>query len=297
MDRLPKSNSGQTLLLVLLSMAVVLTIVLSVLARSITDISVTTQEEDSFRAFSAAEAGIEQALVGGVLFNMVGGIEGAPSYDAEVSQYGLDQKEVVYPIPLISGDSSTFWFVSHDTNGNLSCSGPTNPCFHGNTLKVCWGRAGTSANSAITPAIELTLFYTSTPTDYSTTKIARAAIDPNVTRQISNSFASPDAGTCTIGSDVFQFQKTFTLTNLGLPLEVASRGNILQFATVKMLYNTDTAHKSGIVVPNNLPSQGKEIASSGSSGQANRAVNVFQSFGEIPSVFQGAVYSSGGLTK
>lgn len=58
-------QSGQALLLVLLSMAVVLTIVLSILSRSVTDIAVTSRDEEALRAFSAAEAGVEQALVAG----------------------------------------------------------------------------------------------------------------------------------------------------------------------------------------------------------------------------------------
>lgn len=296
MDKLPKSNSGQTLLLVLLSMAVVLTIVLSIMARGITDVSVTSQEENSFRAFSAAEAGVEKSLVStgyGILSAPLDE-SGLVKYTTTRGKYAANAQEVVYPIPLISGDTATFWFVSHDgVTGELSCTGASNPCFSGNSLKVCWGKFGTNANSTTTPAIELSLFYTTTPTDYSTTKIARAAVDPNVSRQTSNSFESPDSGTCTIGDEPpFQFQKRFTLTSLGL-----SAGVVLQFGTVKMLYNTDMTHKAGIVADNNLPSQGIEIASSGTSGEANRSVNVFQSFSEIPSIFQGAVYSSGGLTK
>ena len=57
MRNLPKIESGQALLLVLLGMAVVLTIVLSILSRSVTDIAVTSREEEALRAFSAAEAG------------------------------------------------------------------------------------------------------------------------------------------------------------------------------------------------------------------------------------------------
>ena len=60
-----KRQRGQTLLIVLLLLAVVLTIALSIASRSITDINVSIKEEEAARAFSAAEAGIEQALIGG----------------------------------------------------------------------------------------------------------------------------------------------------------------------------------------------------------------------------------------
>ncbi len=46
-------------MLVLLSMSVVLTLVLFILSRSITDIAVTTSQEEAVRAFSAAEAGVD----------------------------------------------------------------------------------------------------------------------------------------------------------------------------------------------------------------------------------------------
>ena len=58
MKILPRqTQSGQALLVILLSMAVILTLVLSVASSSITDVTVTTFEEDALRAFSAAEAG------------------------------------------------------------------------------------------------------------------------------------------------------------------------------------------------------------------------------------------------
>lgn len=55
-------NRGQMILVILLVMAVGLTIGLSVASRSITDVNFSTKIEDSSRAFSAAESGIEEAL-------------------------------------------------------------------------------------------------------------------------------------------------------------------------------------------------------------------------------------------
>lgn len=55
-------RSGQTALIVLLVMVVVLTIGLSLVSHSITEVSISKDDEESMRAFSAAEAGIERAL-------------------------------------------------------------------------------------------------------------------------------------------------------------------------------------------------------------------------------------------
>lgn len=55
-------KSGQTALIVLLIMVVILTVALSLISRSITDIKISQDEQEALRAFSAAEAGIEDML-------------------------------------------------------------------------------------------------------------------------------------------------------------------------------------------------------------------------------------------
>lgn len=56
------SKSGQVALIILLIMVVVLTIGLSLISHSVIDVSISKDEEEAIRAFSAAEAGIEEAL-------------------------------------------------------------------------------------------------------------------------------------------------------------------------------------------------------------------------------------------
>lgn len=55
-------KEGQIVLIILLIMVVLLTIVLSLVSHSIIDISLSKDEEEAMRAFSAAEAGIEEVL-------------------------------------------------------------------------------------------------------------------------------------------------------------------------------------------------------------------------------------------
>jgi len=62
MEKMKRNNSGQAVLVVLFIMVVVLTITLSLLSHSVTDVSISKDEEEAVRAFSAAEAGIEEAL-------------------------------------------------------------------------------------------------------------------------------------------------------------------------------------------------------------------------------------------
>lgn len=290
-------NSGQALVLVLLSLAVVLTLVLFVLARSVTDVAVSSRSEDAIRAFSAAEAGIEQALiVGAGSTNQIGNA----TFTSSVTEFASGQNSFVYPLTLSSGDTSTIWFVEHDSTGNPVCNAG-NPCFTGRNLKVCWGREGTSASSATTPAIELSIFYESTPGNPATAKIARAAFDPYSARPSPNNFSAPDLGTCTINGENFAFQKTIDLSTLGIAAGVYNVQNGLQMARLRMFYNTDTSQKVGFdvnIVGNTiLPSQGLQADSSGTAGESSRRLTVFQSWPEAPSVFDYAVYSSVGVSK
>jgi len=288
------------LVLVLLFLAVVLTLVLFILSRSITGIAVSSGSEEAIRAFSAAEAGIEKALVIGA-----GGTNvsiGSATYSSDVSDVAQGSNNFVYPLSLTSGGSATIWFVAHDSANNdaLICS-IGSPCFTGQTIKVCWGNPGTAASDATTPAIELSVFYETTPGDLATIKIARAAFDPFAARNPANNFSLPDAGTCAIGGEIYEFGREIDLSTLGIPAGSYNEQNGLQFARLRIFYNTDVAHKIGFDVnfPGNtvLPSQGSQIDSTGTAGQSNRRLSVFQGWPEPPPIFDFAIYSSTGITK
>lgn len=300
MNTLPNfKESGQALLIVVLALAVVLTIVLSVLARSVTDIKVSTSSEEALRAFSAAEAGIETALNTLIVGQSTGDFEGA-SFNASVTEVGEGALSFTNPSFLFSGETSLFWFVAHDASGNLICD-LSNNCFTGDQIKICWGKEGTSASSAETPALEISLIYAESPGDYSSLRVAREALDPNASRRSLNNFSQPDSGSCTIGSETFAFQKTLDLATLGVPSASYSNSDGLQFGVVRMLYNEITSHTTGISVdfPGNgiLPSQGVAVESSGTSGESNRKINVFQGYGEPPLPFGAVVFSPTGITK
>lgn len=281
-------ESGQAIVLVLLSLSVVLTIVMFVLSRSVTDIAVSTEQGDSIRAFSAAEAGVENALITGA--GSSGSVQiGDASYKVDVVNFSEGSYSFNYPVPMLSGDTMTNWFVAHDADGNIVC-GAGLPCFTGNTLKVCWGNSGTPANGSSTPAVEISVYYEATPGVLSTIRVARATVDPNVTRSGSNYFGLADAGGCQINGVNYAFQKTITMSGLGIPAESYNTQNGLIFAKIRMLYNTNTGHIIGTNVdfPGNstLPSQGLNIVSTGTAGtegsSSNRKVSVFRGWPEFP---------------
>ena len=260
-----KQNSGQALLLILLVMAAIITVVASIVSRSVTDVSISSREEESQRAFSAAEAGVEKALLNPVPILSQNLDQSGTSFNASVSDFAKLSTSFVYPSELSNGDVAPVWFVSHDVNNNdsLSCSGGL-PCFTGTGINVCWGKQGTNSSQADTPAVELSAFYTRTPGDYSTAAVVRATVDPNPGRRVSNAFSPPDGGTCSISGQTFQFQKTFTFAGLGIPASVFNTANGLQFARLKLHYNSITQPVGFQVVGGQLPAQGRQIDSLGS---------------------------------
>lgn len=293
------AQKGQALLIILLVMAVVLTIALSVVSRSVTDITISQKEEEASRAFSAAEAGVEQALLLGE--GRVGEIAQVGTFDAKITGLAEGGKTFAIPILLNSGETVPVWFVAHEEDGSLVCNGQ-NPCFTGNRIRICWGEDGTSPATATTPALELSVLYTATPGDFETSRIARGAYDPNTTRRSSNSFSNQD-GSCTVEGKSYAFSKTINLnTDLGIPSGATSRENGLQQARLRLLYNTDRAHPVAVSVdfPGNglLPGQGTKVESTGEAGEATRKIEVYQLFSDLPPIFDFGVFSgSGGLTK
>lgn len=297
MNKLPTS-AGQALLIVVLSLAVVLTIVLSILARSVTDIKISTGGEEALRAFSAAEAGIERALVAGGSIGTT--LLGDATFTASVTTVGEGANTFSNPAPLFSGETSLFWFVAHNSDGELVCD-LANNCFTGSQVKICWGKEGTSDSSSETPAIEASVVYASSPGDYSSLQVARDAIDPNSSRRSSNNFSAPDSGGCSLGEENFAFQKTLDFDSLGISSFSYEEPAGLQFLQVRMLYNESQSQGVGISVDFSgngvLPAQGMTAESLGSAGESNRKINVFQGFGEIPLPFGTVVFSPTGITK
>ncbi len=271
--RKSRNQSGQAVLIVLLSLSVVLIIVLYIMSRSVTDISLTTKEEDSMRAFSAAEAGIERALVIGSGVDSGVTSIGDAKFTVKTSDFGKGLASVVYPYGLKSGEVATFWLTR-----------PSETPFAGSMITVCWGAAGTSETNVQTPALEISIFY-KTPTGE--TRVYRKMLDPYSGRTSNNGY-STGSGTCTVGTENFQFKNTTNVSAL----------TSMQFITAKFLYNNTVSHKVGITVTGGLlPSQGTKISSDGSYGDSNRSIEVFQLHPVVPPIFMNAIYSANGIVK
>jgi hypothetical protein len=303
MDHLPdrfktvKAQRGQALLLVLLGMAVVLTLVLSVVSRSVTDISITTRDEESLRAFSAAEAGVEKAFIIGQDIPQTD-LGNQSSYTANVSNIAEFQTTYEIPGEFRSSETSTVWFVSHDADGNLVCHEPNDPCFipvSTTPAEICWGKPGTARNNSA-PALEISVYYDVNRTlvtngNASGVRVFRKTFDPYSSR--SNNFASAGSG-CAFGNYAFSGSITSAELPASMQTCVLSGGaGCLLFGRIRMIYNS-VAHPVAVRVNgDSLPSQGKRIESTGISGDATRKIEAFQTFKEPLSIFESAIVSMG----
>jgi type II secretory pathway pseudopilin PulG len=146
-----RNKEGQALLLVMLAMATLATMVLSVVSRSVSEVNVTTREDESLRAFSAAEAGVEEALIHGSQGDIVssetpiriedsldvpvsGGTNAVVStYKADIGKYPEDLTKFNYPFELVSGQAGSVWFRTRDSDTILPCS--KDNCFSGSSCK------------------------------------------------------------------------------------------------------------------------------------------------------------------
>jgi len=297
--RIKKAESGQALLLVLMGVVTVVVLTLSVVGRSVTDISVTTQDRESVRAFSAAEAGVEEALIESVvgsasapvvIENTGLGEDGRASFKTSIAGFPVNPREYLVPSEISSGDIATVWLVGHDDQGVLTCA--TGDCFIGNRLDVCWGKEGTGPGSADTPAVSVTVFY-----DSGSVSTSRIAVDPNPSRTGENSFSSPSGDSCVVDGQTLAFSHSLDLGGLGVPVRTGGSSVGGPVAVVAQFHYNSSPHPIGFRSGSDFPAQGRRIDSVGSSGEATRRVEVFNIFPQLPSMFTSAIFSTVDLSK
>src|SRR3990167_10776274 len=140
---------GQVILILLLVMTVGLAIGLSVIQRSLSDITTASKIEQSSRAFSAAEAGIERALSGNCSGNNCISFEN--SSQAVVQDSGLvpaivtnGNQQIALEYPPISKETfAQFWLIDPNVSGN-----PTTSSYTASSVDFYWGAIPQDTNQA-----------------------------------------------------------------------------------------------------------------------------------------------------
>lgn len=265
-----RSQSGQILLVVVLAVVVSLTVGLSAASRTIVNTRVSTEQANSQKALSAAEAGVEELVNSGNI-TAVDGTGAAPKPLANNSNFQAKAVEV-------KGDGTKTKFkvenggtIKQDEGADIwfSDTNFTAPSSFTN-LYVYWTNAKNGScdvnSSNPNPAIEIAVIggTKAAPT------MSRYALDHCARDNGFTSDASVQNGAYTIDGTTFDHR-------YNIPNATAFIARVIPvYADTTLAVTSDTS---------SLPLQGYIINSTGKSGNTVRQIKVFQGFPKVPVEF------------
>ena len=252
---------GQILLIVVLVMVTALTIGLSVAARSITNTRTSQEAQNSEKAFSAAEAGVEQSLTNSN--NVSGSFTNNSTYKTTVTTISGISFPLNNGSPILKDDSLDLWLSTYP--------GYTNP-WSGN-ITLYWGQPSDSCTNAETTGTLAALELVVLSGTKATPQVTRYALDPCSQRSLSNKFEFITPGGGTVGSVAYPYKKTITVTS-GL------------FVRIIPLYGTTVIGVKGCDASDTncaaLPSQGTVIEAVGTSDTTQRKLVSYRHYPKLP---------------
>lgn len=272
-----KQQEGQVLLISLLVLSIATTVALSLISRSTTDVTISNQISESSRAFSAAEAGIEEALKSGVGTSGAQVLTAGISYSVSKADIGGSAGAYVFPKKISPGATETLWLVNHNADGTLI----ETPTYTSATVDVCWSQETTI------PAMIVSVLYKTAGGLY---QVARGAYDPDSGRALTNNFSgvSSSTGGCGAGTGT-TYKQTISFGAFTPAINPVS--DSLLMLRIQPLYADANIAVSAAGI---LPIQGNKLESTGTSeGGLARKIVVYQQYRSSPSVFDSVIYSQG----
>jgi len=256
-------HRGQVLLITVLVLSMAITIALSLIGRSVTDVGMSRNIEESARAFSAAEAGIEEALRLGTVLSPSGPTPYGDGLTYEVTSNIIGGAIGSYTLPMTQqGQTASVWLVEH-TDDNLINEGAP----YSGRLTIKWK----AASDAQIPALEIALYYKNASGVYT---VQRGAYDPVSARRSINKFSS----VVPVEPGGLVYSQPIVLP-VGTPLFIRIRPYYFGTAI--------TVDAGGV-----LPKQGFEIVSTGqTAGGVTRKIVVRRQYPLPSTIFDYAVYS------
>lgn len=262
--QIKNSQSGQILLIVVLSMVVALSVGLSIASRTISNLNISKQNEESQRAFQAAEAGLERAVrqvyTGGDTANFDGGLANNSNFDVDIqsepsNKFQLNGGDIVERAVGLDVWMSNYPDYTSPYSGKVKL-------FWGKTTHDC-GRTGAD----YPPALEVLLIYG----DDQNPQLLREVFDP-CARISGTSSTTVTSGPQDHMGTTYQYSATF-------PSGASSMNQGLLFKVIPIFNSTQMGIEG---LNGNLPAQGSVITSTGTSGDTVRKIQYFQSYPQIP---------------
>ncbi|GEM_PF-527299 len=299
-------QKGQALLVVVLVMVVSLTVGLSVASRSVTNLRITTEEENSQRAFSAAEAGVEEALKSSETGFIIGGdgvgarpvkdfaTNNATIKEAKIEAISGDEFILNNGNAIAKDDGTDVWLVDHNTDGTLNLSSGWQLLLGDAKVTIYWGSDGdvcTADARNTMAALEIIVLSGSQATPVT----KRYAVDPCTgipNRRGTNSFAAEGAtGSFLVKEKTFRYRTTIDIQNTskGISVRLIPVYANTIIGVKGCNFNVDPGSSSC----NPFPVQGRQIESTGVSGSTARKITFFQGYPKLPAEFyQYIIFSS-----
>lgn len=291
-------QQGQVALIVLLLLTVSLTIGLSLIARTVNELRVTSNAERSAQAYAVAEAGVEEALVNNSLNE--GDYKTLDLGDGKSAKFTITKKEekggdaatYVFPKTFDKDEAAQLWLFDYqsflsdtlatDTASKFLLNPSTNTPSH--NIRVYWGTQN-EAGSQYLPAMEVSVI---------SARIASGNLSqfsvvkyPFKVGTQTNNFASGTSNATVINGTTYNYYADVPLTSGGGVSPILLR--------LKLLYNQQ---KHGLAVDPNpgstsfiLPAQGSVIDSTGESGNVVRKLRVYQSYPTLPGIFDFVLFN------
>ncbi len=256
-------QAGQILLIVVLAAVVSLTVGLSAVSRSITNTNVTTEEANSQKALSAAEAGVEQLIQQKNPATLANELSDDSGFSAEATPIKGSQFKLNGGNQVLKDDGADIWLTAYPNFTGTPWIG---------TLRILWddNGAGSSCSTTganINPAIEAVYIYGA---NKNSSSMARVAYDPCPSR--GNGFINPPTNLSDAErtADGKVYSQAFDL-------------NVAQGYIVRVIPLYANAVMGARVLSGpDFPSQGHIIDSVGTSGNTKRSVRVFKGYPKIP---------------
>lgn len=270
---MPK-NRGSILLPILLVSTIALSIALAVASRSLKGLKTTGETEQSSSAYSAAEAGIEQALY----TIETGGMPSAITTPVPVGAGGYIKK---LKVEQGGGGSDPYLVegaVAQDDVVELKLNG-----YGGTKLTIYWANQADYTQASELPSLVINYVYGNLP--YSIKKGAVNCAVPDRDNGFVNSLNV--IGEYTMKGMIFRCKHEFCVSNscdASIPV-----GATPQIVRLRPMYN-----KAEILVnPDaNLPSQMLTITATGQAGETERTVEVTRSKPSLPAIFDFVLFSA-----
>ncbi len=288
-----KARAGQVLIIVLMIMVVALTIGLAVATRSITDVRLTTQSEQSERAYAAAEAGVEYALSQDLGFLVASG-----PISGQVGDVG-------YTVNVEKSEASSTLAaarpVEQDDVIEVRTSDPnSNPPVDlaAAVVTIYWVDKASTVEFGLPASLEVTEVYDEDEGGDINFNFIKYAFNPGtrVPPNGDNGFDPSEicSPSCQILNKNYIYKKSITLQRGTLMLRIKP---IYNLASIALAVTSSGTSNNVSAVKNVFPSQSYTIEGEATVGNVTRRVKVVRPLEYLPPIFDFALFAEGDVSK